>query len=77
MRTSVEIEAAFDDAAGVWYVLTSDLFGVHAQAPTLDALVAKLPPVIEDMIQENSVETSPDLEVRVTARSSTRISLAA
>ena len=77
MRTSVEIEAAFDEEARVWYVLSSDLFGVHAQAETFDALVAKLPPVIEDMIEANRVEAAADLDVRVIARSNTRINLAA
>jgi predicted RNase H-like HicB family nuclease len=77
MRTSVEIEAAFDDETQVWYVLSSDLFGVHAQAETFDALVAKLPPVIEDMVEANNVVAAPQLDLRVVARSNTRMNLAA
>lgn len=77
MRTSIVIEAAFDGESQVWFVLSSDLFGVHAQAETFDALVAKLPAVIEDMIEANDVEAADDLAIEVTARSSTRIHLAA
>lgn len=42
-----------DAAAGVWYVHESDLPGLHAEGPTLDALVAAIEAVVPDLIEAN------------------------
>lgn len=42
-----------DAAAGVWYVQDSQLPGLHAEAPTLDALVACIEEIAPDLIESN------------------------
>ncbi|MFY9292880.1 MAG: DUF1902 domain-containing protein [Methylorubrum rhodinum] len=42
-----------DAASGVWYVHDSELPGLHAEAPTLDALVAIIEDVAPDLIETN------------------------
>ena len=44
--------------AGVWYVKTSDLSGVHAEAETLDDLCSKLPAIVNDMMEAASARTA-------------------
>ena len=48
--TVVVVRAGYDDEAGVWYVQSGDLPGVHAEGNTLDALAGKLPDVIRDLM---------------------------
>ncbi|KQT47757.1 hypothetical protein ASG52_10850 [Methylobacterium sp. Leaf456] len=42
-----------DAASGVWYVHDSELPGLHAEAPTLDALVAIIEDVAPDLMETN------------------------
>jgi predicted RNase H-like HicB family nuclease len=52
MTRSVTIKAVHDaEVAGVWYVEESDLFGLNAEADTLEELVDKLPAVISDLLE--------------------------
>ena len=51
MTRNVVVKAAHDSEAGVWYVEQSDLFGLNAEAVTLEELVKKLPAVISDLIE--------------------------
>ena len=77
MRTMVVVRAEFDPEAQVWWTASSDLFGVNAEARTLEGLVAKLPGVIEDMVQENGEEAAANLLIEVIAHASTSVRLAA
>jgi predicted RNase H-like HicB family nuclease len=49
----IVVKAARDEEAGVWFVESSDLPGLNAEADTLDALVEKLPAVVEDLLEES------------------------
>ena len=49
----IVVRAAWDDDAGVWYTESSDLFGLNAEAPTLEALRDKLPAIAADLIADN------------------------
>ena len=62
MTRSVVVKAAHDPEAGVWYVEESDLFGLNAEAETLEGLVEKLPVVISDLLEPGEGE---DTEVPV------------
>ena len=53
MTRSVTVKAAHDAEAGVWYVEESDLFGLNAEADTLEQLVDKLPTVISDLLESD------------------------
>jgi predicted RNase H-like HicB family nuclease len=70
----IVVKAAYDADAGVWFVEHSDLFGVNAEAPTLEALVAKLPAVIGDLLEEaGSAEGEVPIEVVAHARALARV----
>jgi predicted RNase H-like HicB family nuclease len=51
----VKLTVDYDDEAKVWYVKTSDLSGVHAEAETLDDLCGKLPAIVSDLIEANDI----------------------
>jgi len=75
MTRSVVIKAAHDPEAGVWFVAESDLFGLNAEAETLEGLVDKLPAVISDLLEPGEAgdtEVPVDLVVRISARVSLR-----
>ncbi|GAB6846007.1 hypothetical protein JCM2811A_50090 [Methylorubrum rhodinum] len=63
-----------DAASGVWYVHDSELPGLHAEAPTLDALVAIIEDVAPDLIETNlprgadGAVPSPELRVQHVVR---------
>jgi len=46
---TVHVKAAYDHAAGVWYVAESSLAGVFAEGQTADELAGKLPDIVEDL----------------------------
>jgi Domain of unknown function (DUF1902) len=74
MTRSVTVKAAHDAEAGVWYIEESDLFGLNAEAETLEALVAKLPAVVSDLIEpDGSGDTEVPIELVVHV--STRVQL--
>ena len=50
MKQSYRIEVDFDQEAGVWYVLDSNLPGLMTEAPTLDDLVARLRMIVPDLL---------------------------
>jgi hypothetical protein len=47
----VTVKATFDPDASIWYVAESSLPGLNIEAETFDALIAKLPGAIEDLIE--------------------------
>jgi len=71
---SITVRAAWDDDACVWYVEESDLFGVHAEAATLDELRGKLPNVIEDVLSENDpLQLRHDITIELIAYARTQM----
>ena len=58
------MKAAYDADAAVWFVESSDLEGVNAEAPSLEALLDKLPGVILDLLEDEGFE-----EIEVPSRS--------
>ena len=69
----VKLTVDYDDEAKVWFVKTSDLSGVHAEAETLDELCGKLPAIVSDLIEANrTVREKPAL---ATVRSAARASM--
>jgi predicted RNase H-like HicB family nuclease len=74
MTRSVVVKAAHDPEAGVWFVEQSDLFGLNAEAETLEQLVEKLPAVIADLLEpEEAGDTEVPIELVVHV--STRVQL--
>lgn len=71
MARSVVVKAAHDPEAGVWYLEESDLFGLNAEAETLEELVEKLPAVISDLLEPDGSEDTEvpvDLVVHIRTR---------
>ena len=48
----IRVEAAHDPEAGVWFVESSNLPGLNAEADTVDALARLLPALIMDLVEE-------------------------
>jgi hypothetical protein len=62
---TIRISADWDDEARVW-VATSEDIGLVTEAETLDALLAKMPDMIADLLDGNG--SSGGVPVEVTAR---------
>jgi hypothetical protein len=47
----VKVTVGFDGEAHVWFVKDSDLHGLNVEAPTMDALMDKLPGAVVDLLE--------------------------
>lgn len=56
MAKQFTVTVCHDEAEHVWYVHASDLPGLHAEAPTLDALVAIIEDLAPDLVAANLPE---------------------
>lgn len=62
----IVVTVAYDAEAGVWYVESSDLPGVNAEAATPEELREKLPNVILDLLEEgDGAEDDRDVDVPI------------
>jgi len=66
MTNTIMVEANYDFATKVWFVASSDLFGVHAEASTFEQLCSKLPNIVRDVIAADG-QTDEKLEIVVHA----------
>ena len=66
------MKAAYDAEAAVWFVESSDLEGVNAEAPTLEALLQKLPGVVFDLLEDEGPEDL-ELPIELVAHARTRV----
>jgi predicted RNase H-like HicB family nuclease len=71
-RGLIVIKAAYDAEAAVWFVEASDLEGVNAEAPSLEALLQKLPDLVLDLLEEEGLD-EVELPIEVVAHASTRV----
>jgi Domain of unknown function (DUF1902) len=71
-RGLILVKAAYDVDAAVWFVESSDLEGVNAEAPSLEGLLHKLPAVILDLLEEEGFDGA-EVPVEVVAHASTRV----
>ena len=71
-RGLILIKAAYDADAAVGFVESSDLEGVNAEAPSLEALLQKLPAVVLDLLEEEGFD-DVDLPIELVAHASTRV----
>ena len=46
----IEVQAQWDQEAGVWWAESADLPGLVSEAPTLDALIERVSSVIPDLL---------------------------
>jgi len=61
------VRAAYDEDAKVWYVEDSSLAGLRTEAPSVEALRAKLPGLVEDLIEANQIDLHGNVAIEVIA----------
>lgn len=78
MATTIQIDAAYDDEADVWFVERSDLAGLRIEAATMDGLMQRLPGAVYDLLETGDPEKLRDgVTISVTAHRDTNIRLEA
>ncbi len=73
MTQVIVVKAAFDPEVGVWYTESSDVYGLRIEAPTLDALVARVPGAVQDLLEDEGESAGLDIPIEVIAHASTRV----
>jgi hypothetical protein len=63
----VTVKAARDPEASIWYVAESSLPGLNIEADSFDALVAKLPGAIADLIEAADGDAHANVPVELVA----------
>lgn len=64
-QTTLAVTVSHDKKESVWHVLSSDIPGLHAEAATLDELVAVITDVASDLIAANLPGTPTDTAIRI------------
>jgi hypothetical protein len=72
---AVAIQVAWDPEASV-YVATSEAIGLVTEAPTVDALMAKLPGMLQDLLEDGN-DREVEVPVEIITHDSVRIRRAA
>ena len=72
MARSIVIHADWDPKAAVWVATSSDLRGLVTEAETIEALRAKLPGMILDLLEEYGDSDLP-ASIEIIARASDRL----
>jgi hypothetical protein len=72
MARPIIIHADWDPEAAVWVATTNDLKGLVTEAGTMEALRAKLPGMILDLLEEYGVSDLP-ASIEIIARASDRL----
>lgn len=72
MARPIVIHADWDPEAAVWVATTNDLRGLVTEALTIEALRAKLPGMILDLLDEYGVSDLP-ASIEIIARASDRL----
>jgi predicted RNase H-like HicB family nuclease len=71
----IVIHADWDPEASVWVATTTDLRGLVTEAESIEALRAKLPGMILDLLEESGTVDRP-ASIEIVARASDRIDAA-
>ncbi len=69
MARSIVVTADWDPEAGVWVATSRDLRGLVTEAESVEALRAKLPGMVLDLLEEAGVTDTP-ATIEVIARAS-------
>ena len=69
MARPIVIHADWDPDARVWVATTHDVRGLVTEAETMEALRAKLPGMILDLLEENGISDRP-ASIEIVARAS-------
>ena len=69
MARPILVHADWDPEGGVWVATTSDVRGLVTEADTVEALRAKLPGMILDLLEESGVADLP-VSIEIVAHAS-------
>jgi len=72
MARPIIVHADWDPEASVWVATTTDLKGLVTEAATIEALRAKLPGIILDLLEEYGISDLPP-SIEIVARASDRL----
>ncbi|MBI1202990.1 MAG: DUF1902 domain-containing protein [Rhodopseudomonas sp.] len=72
MARPIIVHADWDPDASVWVATTSDLRGLVTEAASIEALRAKLPGMILDLLEESG-DTDLPVSIEIVARASDRL----
>ena len=75
MARPIIVTADWDPEAGVWVATTRDLRGLVTEADTIEALRAKLPGMVLDMLEEAGISEIP-ASTEIIARASDKLAAA-
>lgn len=75
MARPIVVHADWDADAGVWVATTRDLRGLVTEAETMEALRAKLPGMIRDLLEEYEISDLP-ASIEIIARASDALTAA-
>ncbi|MDP2409804.1 MAG: DUF1902 domain-containing protein [Pseudolabrys sp.] len=75
MAKPIIVHADWDPEAAVWVATTPDLRGLVTEAESIEALRAKLPGMILDLLEDSGVSDLP-ASIEIVARSSDRLTAA-
>ena len=75
MARPIVIHADWDAEAGVWVATTQDIRGLVTEAESIEALRAKLPGIILDLLEESGILDRP-ASIEIIARASDRLTAA-
>ena len=75
MARPIIVHADWDPEASVWVATSSDLRGLVTEASSIEALRAKLPGIILDLIELYEID-DPPASIELVARSSDRLEAA-
>ena len=65
------VKANYDPDAGVWYTESSDIHGLRIEAPSLEALIDRIPGAVQNLLEGEAGEL--DIPIEVIAHASTRL----
>ena len=68
----IVVKAAFDETAGVWFVESSDLPGLNAEAPSVEELVRRVETAAADLLEEAGGSFDLDVPIELVAHASAR-----
>jgi predicted RNase H-like HicB family nuclease len=72
MARSIVVTADWDPEASVWVATTRDLRGLVTEAESIEALRAKLPGMVLDLLEEAGISDMP-ISIEIIARASDRL----
>jgi predicted RNase H-like HicB family nuclease len=72
MSRPIVVHADWDPEAQIWVATTQDIRGLVTEADSIEALRAKLPGMVVDLLEESGVSDLP-ASIEIIARASDRL----